>query len=120
MNVLEEAKEIMKKAGCEKAFAVYELKLNDIAEVKDCDKNGETLEIEKSISELSPTIEKKLVFDPEKPIECPINNSMDKYLEFSLKNKCITPCNLNTKEFKKIEEEMNPLLKKYNWTIRIQ
>jgi len=119
MNVLEEAKEIMKKAGCEKAFAVYELKLNDIAEVKDCDKNGETLEIEKSISELAPTIEKKLVFDPDKPIECPINDSMNKYLEFSLKNRSITPCNLNTEEFKKIEEEMNPLLKKYNWTIKI-
>jgi len=35
MDVLEEAKEIMKKAGCEKAFAVYGLELNDIAEVKD-------------------------------------------------------------------------------------
>jgi len=27
MNVLEESKEIMKKAGCEKAFAVYGLEL---------------------------------------------------------------------------------------------
>ena len=119
MDVLEEAKEIMKKAGCEKAFAVYELKLNDIAEVKDCNKNGETLEIEKDINELALTIEKKLVFNPEKPIECPINNSMDKYLEFSLKNRIITPCNLDTEECKKIEEDMNPLLKKYNWTIKI-
>jgi len=118
MDVLEEAKEIMKKAGCERAFAVYELKLNDIAQVKDCNENGETLEIEKNISELAPVLEQKLVFDLEKPIECPLNDSMNKYLEFSLKNRIITPCNLSNKECKKIEEEMNPLLKKYNWTIK--
>lgn len=120
MDVLEEAKEIMKKAGCEKAFAVYELKLNDIAEVRDCNEDGETLEIEKNINELSPTIEKKLVFNPEKPIECPINDSMNKYLEFSLNNRSITPCNLDEKECKKIEEDMSPLLKKYNWTIKLK
>ncbi len=120
MNVLEEAKEIMKKAGCEKAFAVYEMKLNDIAVVKDCNENGESLEIKKNISELVPTIEQKLVFDPEKPIECPLNKSMNKYLEFSLKNRNITPCNLSIEECKSIEEEMRPLLKKYNWTIKIR
>ena len=118
MDVLDEAKELMKKAGCEKAFAVYGLELNDIAEVKDCDENGESLELEKDISELVPTIEQKLVFDPEKPIECPLNSSMNKYLEFSLKNRSITPCNLNAEECEKIEEKMRPLLKKYNWTIK--
>jgi len=118
MNVLEEAKEIMKKAGCGKAFAVYELKLNDITKVKDCDENGESLEIEKDISELLPTIEQKLVFDPEKPIECPLNASMNKYLEFSLKNRNITPCNLSAEECERIEEEMKPLLEKHNWTIK--
>jgi len=118
MNVLDEAKEIMKKAGCEKAFAVYELELNDIAEVKDCDENGESLELEKNISELAPTIEQKLVFDPEKPIECPLNASMNKYLEFSLKNRNITPYNISGEECKRIGEKISPLLEKYNWTIK--
>ena len=35
MNAFEEAKDIMKKIGCEKAFAVYNMKLNNIAEVKE-------------------------------------------------------------------------------------
>ncbi|UCD13784.1 MAG: hypothetical protein JSW60_09555 [Thermoplasmatales archaeon] len=118
MDVLDEAKEIMKKAGCEKAFAVYELELNDIAEVRDCDENGESLELEKDVSDLVPTIEQKLVFDPEKPIECPLNASMNKYLEFSLKNRNINPCNLSTEECERIEEEMRPLLEKYNWAIK--
>jgi len=118
MDVLEEAKELMKKARCEKAFAVYGLELNDIAEVRRCDENGESLELEKDISELVPTIERKLVFDPEKPIECPLNASMNKYLEFSLKNRNITPCNLGAEECERIEEEMRPLLEKYNWTIK--
>ena len=118
MNVLEEAKEIMKRAGCEKAFAVYVLELNDIADVKNCDENGSSLELEKNINELVPTIEQKLVFDPEKPIECPINSSMNKYLEFSLKNRNITPCNLNGEECERIKGEINPLLEKYNWTIQ--
>ena len=118
MNVLEEAKEIMKKAGCEKAFAVYEMELNDIAEVRNCDENGESLELEKNLSELLPTIEQKLVFNPNKPIECPLNESMNKYLEFSLNNRNITPCNLSVEECEKIEEETKPLLEKYNWTIK--
>ena len=118
MNVLDESKEIMKKAGCKKAFAVYGLELNDIAEVKNCDENGESLELEKDISELVPTIEQKLVFNPEKPIECPLNSSMNKYLEFSLKSRSITPCNLSSEECKRIEEETRPLLEKYNWTIK--
>ncbi len=120
MNVLDEAKEIMKKVGCEKVFAVYDLKINDIAEVRDCNENGESLEIQKNISDLMPTIDQKLVFDPEKPIECPLNDSMNKYLEFSLKNRSIKTCNLDTTECKKIEEDVNPLLKKYNWTIKIK
>ena len=120
MDVLEEAKEIMKKAGCEKAFAVYGMELNDIAEVRECNENGESLELEKDISQLVPTIEQKLVFNPEKPIECPLNESMNKYLEFSLKNRNITPCNLSEKEYERIEEETRPLLEKYNWTIKKQ
>ena len=118
MDVLEEAKEIMKKAGCEKAFAVYGMELNDIAEVRECDENGESLELEKDIGQLVPTIERKLVFNPEKPIECPLNESMNKYLEFSLKKRNITPCNLSEKECERIEEETRPLLEKYNWTIK--
>ena len=62
MNVLEEAKEIMKKAGCKKAFAVYGMELNEIAEVRNCDENGESLELEKDINDLVPTIDKKLIF----------------------------------------------------------
>jgi len=58
------------------------------------------------------------VFDPEKPIECPLNASMNKYLEFSLKNRNINPCNLSAEECERIEEEMKPLLEKYNWTIK--
>ncbi len=118
MNVLEEAKEIMKKAGCKKAFAVYGMELNEIAEVRNCDENGESLELEKDINDLVPTIEKKLVFDPEKPIECPLDSSMNKYLEFSLKNRNITPCNLEKAECERIENEMKPLLEKYSWTIK--
>lgn len=117
MDVLDEAKEIMKKAGCEKAFAVYGMELNDIAQVRECDENGESLELEKDISELIPTIERKLVFNPEKPIECPLDASMNKYLEFSLKNRKITACNLSEEERDIIEKETRPLLDKYNWTI---
>jgi len=118
MDVLEEAKEIMKKAGCEKAFAVYDLELFAIAEVRDCNKNGESLEIEKKISDLSETIEKKLTFNKDRPIECPLDDSMNQYLEFSLKERIITRCNLNIEESNKIEQEVNPLLKKYNWRIK--
>ena len=118
MDVLEEAKEIMKKAGCGKAFAVYELELNNLAEVKECDEKGECIELEKDVSDLVPTIERKLVFDPERPIECPLNSSMDKYLEFSLKNKSIKPCNITDEECVRIEEKINPLLDKYNWSIK--
>lgn len=118
MDVLEEAKELMKKAGCEKAFAVYGLELDDIAEVRSCNEKGESIELEKDISELSSTIERTLVFDPEKPIECPLNSSMNKYLEFSLKNRNIVPCNLSGEECERIEEKMRPLLEKYNWSIR--
>lgn len=118
MNALEEAKELMKIAGCGKAFAVYGMELNNIAEVRTCDENGESLEIEKNICDLVPTIEQKLVFDPQKPIECPLDEAMNKYLEFSLKNKNITMCNLDESEHKRLEEEMRPLLKKYNWTVK--
>ena len=118
MSVLDEAKELMTKAGCEKAYAVYKMELNGLAEVRSCNENGESIEIEKNISKLVPIIEQKLEFDPAKPIECPLNSSMDKYLEFILKNRNIIPCNLNDEEFRNIEEKLSLLLKKYDWTIQ--
>lgn len=120
MDVLEEAKEIMKIAGCEKAFAVYGSELDSIAEVRHSSEEGESIELERDINDLVPTIERRLVFDLEKPIECPINSSMNKYLEFSLKNRNIIPFNLSGEEFERIEGEVRPLLEKYNWTIKRQ
>jgi len=117
MNTLEEAKEIMKKIGCEKAFAVYGLELENIAEVRGCNEKGEAIELEKDIQNLTPIIERKLVLDSEKPIQCPINSSMSKYLEFSIKNRKITSYNIDIYEACRIEEIINPLLEKYNWTI---
>ena len=95
MIVLEEAKEIMEKVGCQKAFVVYKLELNNISEVKSCNKTGESIEVEKDINSLIPIIEQKIEIDTEKPIECPLNSLMNKYLEFSLKNRTITPCNIS-------------------------
>ena len=118
MDVLEEAKEIMKKSGCEKAFAVYELELCDIAEVKNCSKNEESIEVEKEICELTPTMKRELVLKKEEPIECPLDPSLSKYLEFSLKNRTVTPYNISTEERKSIEDKINPLLTKYNWSIK--
>jgi hypothetical protein len=118
MDILEEAKKLMIEAGCEKAYAVYKMDLCGLAEVRSCNENGESIEIEKSINELVPTIQQKLEFDPEKPIECPLNSSMDKYLEFILKTKTIIPCNLKDNEFKKLKEKLNSLLTQYNWTIQ--
>jgi hypothetical protein len=63
-------------------------------------------------------MERKLVLDQEKPIECPLNSSMNKYLEFSLKKRNIIPCNLSNEDCKKIEGKISPLLDKYNWTIK--
>jgi hypothetical protein len=118
MDTLEEAKEIMEKIGCDKAFAVYGLKLENIAEVKGCNENGEEIiELENDIHNLTPIIEKKLVLDQDKPIQCPINLSMSKYLEFSLKSRKIKPYNIDNYEAVRIEEIINPLLKKYSWTI---
>ena len=76
MDVLEEAKELMKKAGCEKAFAVYGLELCDIAEVRNCNKTEESIELEKKIDQLVPSIKRELVLDQEEPIECPLDSSM--------------------------------------------
>ena len=118
MNVLDEAKEIMKKAGCKKAFAVYKLELCDIAEVKNCNGNEESLEIEKEISKLVSSMKAEILLDREEPIECPIDQSLGKYLEFSLKNKSIIPYNLGSEECERIEQEMRPLLEKYNWSIK--
>ena len=60
----------------------------------------------------------EIINDPEKPIECPLNSSMNKYLEFLLSNRNIVPCNLSDDEYKQIEERLDPLLKQYNWTIK--
>jgi len=118
MDVLEEAKEIMEKVGCEKAFAVYGIEIDNIAEVRSCNDKGEAIEIERDVGKLVSTIERKLVLDPEKPIECPLNSSMNKYLEFSLKKRNISPCNLSSEECEKIEGNISSLLGKYNWTIK--
>lgn len=120
MDVLDEAKEIMRKAGCEKAFVVYKMELCDIAEVRSCNEKEEEVELEKDIIDLVPTIEPKLVVNEDQPIECPLNSDMNKYLEFFLKNKSITPYNLENAECEKIEEEIKPLLQKYNWRIGIK
>lgn len=118
MDKLEEAKEIMKAAGCIKAYPIYDLKLTDIAEVKSCHEKGESLELEKEISNLVPNFSKQLILNMEKPIVCPIDNSLNKYLEFSLSNRGITPFNINSGEYKIIESKIHPLLAKYNWIIK--
>ena len=118
MNTLEEAKEIMHAAGCIKAFPVYDLRLTNIAEVKSCHKNGESIELEKDISKIVPTFSQEMVINTENPIACPIDESLNKYLEFQLKNKLINPCNLNNIEYEQVENKINSLLKKYNWIIK--
>ena len=118
MEILEEAKKIMNEAGCKKAFAIYKMDLCGLAEVRSCNEKGESIEIEKSINDLVPIIQQKLEFDLEKPIECPLNSSMHKYLEFILKSKTIIPRNLDDKEFYGLKEKLNSLLTQYNWTIQ--
>jgi hypothetical protein len=118
MDTLEEAKDIMEKVGCTKAFAVYSLELSKIAEVRSFNEKGEYLELEKDIDKLTPIIKRKLEIDPEKPIECPLNTSMNKYLEFSLKDRTVTPYNICSEESKRIEDKNNRLLRKYNWSIK--
>jgi len=118
MNELDEAKEIMQAAGCIKAFPVYDLRLADIAEIKGCHENGESIELEKEISKLIPTFSQEMIINTEKPIACPIDESLNKYLEFYLKNKFIAPFNLNNLEYEQIENKINSLLKKYNWVIK--
>jgi hypothetical protein len=118
MDTLEEAKELMQAAGCIKAFPIYDIKLTDIAEIKSCHENGESIELEKDISKLVPTFSQELEINREKPIACPIDASLNKYLEFFLKNKLITPCNLNIVEFKNVKRKINSLLEKYDWSIK--
>jgi hypothetical protein len=117
MNALDEAKEIMIKAGCEKAFAIYGIEINDIAEVRSCNNKGESIEVEKAVTNLVPSFEKTLTLDLNNPIECPLNGSFCKYLEFSLKNKTITPHDITTEECQKIKEIILPLLDKYHWKL---
>jgi hypothetical protein len=117
MDTLDEAKEIMQAAGCIKAFPIYDISLTDITEIKSCHENGESIELEKDISKLVPTFSQEMRINAEKPIACPIDTSLSKYLEFSLKNKQITPCNINTSEFERIKINIHPLLEKYNWII---
>ena len=118
MDTLEEAKEIMKAAGCIKAFPVYDLSLTNIAEIKGCHENGESIELEKDITKLVPVFSQEMVINEEKPIACPIDQSLSKYLEFYLKNKIIATCNLDVSEYNKVESKINPLLEKYNWVIK--
>ena len=118
MDVLDEAKEIMKKAGCDRAFAFYKLELYDIAEVKNCSKNEEIIEMEKEISKLVPSMKKEIVLERDEPIECPLDASLSKYLEFSLKDKIITPYNLSSEECERIKQAIKPLLEKYHWSIK--
>ena len=118
MNTLEEAKEIMHAAGCIKAFPVYDLRLTNIVEVRSCHQNGESIELEQDISKLVPIFSQEIVINTEKPITCPIDDSLNKYLEFHLKNKLINPCNLNIIEYEQVENKINSLLEKYNWIIK--
>jgi hypothetical protein len=118
MDTLEEAKEIMEKIGCNKVFAVYNLELENIDEVRSCNEKDEAIEVEMDISRFVSNIEQKLILDQEKTIKCPLNSLMSKYLEFSLKNKSISPFNVGDMECKKLEEMIKPLLYKYQWTIK--
>ncbi len=118
MKPLEEAIEIMQAAGCIKAFPVYDLKLTNIAEVKSCHKDGESIELEKDINKLVPNFSQEMILNLEKPIVCPLDKSLSKYLEFFLNNRLISPCNLNNFEYEKIENKISTLLEKYNWIIK--
>ena len=118
MDTLEEAKEIMQAAECIKAFPVYDLELNDIVEVKGCHENGESIEMEKDIDKLVPVFLQEMKINIEKPIACPIDKSLNKYLEFYLKNRRINSCNLNRSEYEQVERKINFLLEKYNWVIK--
>ena len=120
MDNLEEAKQIMQAAGCIKAFPVYNLKIADIVEVKDCNKNGGSLELEKDINKLATAIPQELIINNEKPITCPIDKSFNKYLEFFIKIRLINICNFNAIELEQIERKIHPLLKKYCWMIKKQ
>lgn len=118
MDTLDEAKEIMQAAGCIKAFPIYDIGITDIAEIKSCHENGESIELEKDINKLVPTFLQELKLNKEKPITCPIDQTLNKYLEFFLKNKIITSCNLKISEFENIKSKINSLLEKYNWNIK--
>ena len=118
MDKLDEAKEIMQAAGCIKAFPVYDLKLTDIAKVKSCHENGESIELEKEINKIVPAFSQEIVINTEEPIACPIGKSLRSYLEFYLKNRNIAFCNLNNIEYEQVESKINSLLEKYNWVIK--
>ena len=108
----------MQAAGFIKAFPVYDLELNNIAEVKSYHENGESIELEKDINKLVPAFSQEIVINTEKPITCPVDKSLNKYLEFYLKNRIINPCNLNISEYEQVESKINSLLEKYNWIIK--
>lgn len=118
MHMLEEAKEIMQAAGCIKAFPVYNLQMIDIAELKNCNETGGSIELEKDIKNLVSTFSQELKINIKEPITCPINGSLSKYLQFYLEDKLIFPCNLNSNEYKQIEIKIDYLLEKYNWIIK--
>ena len=118
MDVIDEAKEIMYNIGCKKAFADYRLNQSNIAEVKECTEKNLLIEIERSILRLDPVLVSVLEIDYEKPIECPLNDSSDKYLEFLLKKRTIIPYNLNDEEYNEIKSKIKTLIKKYNWSFK--
>ena len=118
MDNLEEAKKIMQAAGCIKAFPIYDLRIENIAEIKGCHEKGESLELIRDIHKLVPAYSQDMIINIEKPIACPIDPSFNKYLEFSLKNKSINTCNLNTTEYNQIEGKITFLLNKYNWVMK--
>ncbi len=118
MDVLEEAKEIIEKAGCKNAYAVYKLNIDEIAEIRECNKKCEFIELKRNPHDLDPGIVKELEIDKEKPIECPLGSSSSKYLEISLINRSIVPYDINNIELERIEQEIKPLLEKYHWSIK--
>ena len=115
MDVIDEAKEIMYNIGCKKAFANYRLNQSKIAKVKECTEKSLLIELERTILRLDPIVVSVLKIDKEKPIECPLDESSNKYLEFSLKIRTIIPFNLNEKEYNEINSKAKRYLKKYKW-----
>jgi hypothetical protein len=118
MEILDEAREIMDEAGCKNAYAIYKLKINEIIDVKEFNKNYGNIELKRTINQLNPAIVRILELDIEKEIECPLNSSPDKYLEFSLENRSIKTHNLRDNEIDDLKKRINYLLEEYQWELK--